>query len=431
MQTPTEHVAPLSEGARSEVTAWLEDVAEPLAGLAADAPASDLHKLVERARAATVVGMGAGTRGAHEVSCLQLRMVAALVRHLGFRTVALDEDWTLGVELDRYVREGTGDLAQLLGGAGGAWRTEEMHQLLTWVREHNAHRPEDPVRLLGVNVREVRDWAYDAVVDHVQAVAPDRSSLVRQWYTGLRPGADIAEHVRRFRASPDRAECVTRAAAARDLVLGLPARTGEEQHAFAVHAAEAILSFYRLHADGKPGEARYMARLERCLADNVIRWYDLTGKKVVLWSALTHTADGPTRAVRFPPAPPRRQANAGSHLRSRFGDGYLSVGLTFHSGRIASFAGGPHQVPEAAGELAESVLGTASPDMYLLDLEDTAGGRPAPVSAWLDGPAAVRVIGPHYDPDADGAHHMTGGSLSAWFDLLVHLRHVTPSRPLG
>jgi erythromycin esterase len=35
------------------------------------------------------------------------------------------------------------------------------------------------------------------------------------------------------------------------------------------------------------------------------------------------------------------------------------------------------------------------------------------------------VIGPVYDPENDGAFHLSGGSLSEWFDLVVHHRAVT------
>lgn len=64
---------------------------------------------------------------------------------------------------------------------------------------------------------------------------------------------------------------------------------------------------------------------------------------------------------------------------------------------------------------------------YLLDLRADA---PETVRAWLSAPALLRAIGPTYDPDRDAAHTMSNGALGGWFDAIVHLETVTPSRKL-
>jgi erythromycin esterase len=33
-------------------------------------------------------------------------------------------------------------------------------------------------------------------------------------------------------------------------------------------------------------------------------------------------------------------------------------------------------------------------------------------------------------PEADLGSHMTGGSLAQWFDVIIHRRMLTPTRPL-
>jgi hypothetical protein len=45
----------------------------------------------------------------------------------------------------------------------------------------------------------------------------------------------------------------------------------------------------------------------------------------------------------------------------------------------------------------------------------------------LDGPAKARLIGSGCEPS--GECHMTGGSLAEWFDVVLHQREVTPTRP--
>ncbi|MFI1866117.1 erythromycin esterase family protein [Streptomyces jumonjinensis] len=107
---------------------------------------------------------------------------------------------------------------------------------------------------------------------------------------------------------------------------------------------------------------------------------------------------------------------------------YLSIGLTFGAGELATYTGAPaHRVPSPVPPLVESVLDDESAGDYLLNLRTDA---PRQVADWLAQPTRSRLIGPRHDPRRDTDHHMAGGSLAEWFDVLVHRRHVTPARPL-
>jgi erythromycin esterase len=166
-------------------------------------------------------------------------------------------------------------------------------------------------------------------------------------------------------------------------------------------------------------------RIEQALAENTVRWHERTGHKVAYWGGATHMARGHARSVSAPPGRPAVGRNAGSYLHEHFGSGYVPIGLTFHHGRV------PYPVPEPAPELVDAVLGSAGPDAYLLDLRNRNEPVPPAVRDWLDGPARARLIGPRYDPDDDRSYAMSGGSLAGWYDAIVHVRQVTPTRPLS
>jgi erythromycin esterase len=164
-----------------------------------------------------------------------------------------------------------------------------------------------------------------------------------------------------------------------------------------------------------------MSYIESCLADNTIWWHEHTGHKIVYWSG-SHTAIGHARTVTFPPAPPKTGRNAGSYLREHFGAGFVSVGLSFHHGSV------PNPVPAPTPGRADALLGSTGLAAYLLDLR---ADQPDPVRTRLQAPAKLRLIGPNYDPDDDASHHMSGGSLNDWFDLIIHHREVTPTHPIA
>ncbi|WP_415958189.1 erythromycin esterase family protein [Streptomyces sp. 021-4] len=412
---------------RTAVRNWIRSTAHPLTTADPSAPLDDLRPLLDMLGERTaVMGYGAGTRGAHELFALQVRVARLLVGEAGFRAVAFDQDWTLGVRLDTYVRTGAGDPVALLESAEPFCRTAEVLALVRWMRAFNEDHPHDPVRFVGVSPHGTGRSAYDTVAGYVQRAAPHLLDELESCYAALRPEGEVAAHTRRFRALPDRRSWRDRARAAHALVAGVPASDG---HAWALHNARVIVQYHELHDhDDDPLDPHNMACYERFFAENVVWWHRHTGHRMLFWTSSSHSAKAPGRAISFPPDPASASPNAGSHLQDGLGDRYLSLGLTFGGGELATYAGTPpHRVPGPVPPLVESVLEDDVAGDYLLDLRT---GAPPPVTDWLAGTAVSRAIGPHHDPDHDTAHHMTGGSLAEWFDVLVHRRHVTPARPL-
>jgi erythromycin esterase len=159
---------------------------------------------------------------------------------------------------------------------------------------------------------------------------------------------------------------------------------------------------------------------DHSLAYNTLAWHERTGDKVLYWGGLAHTAGGKANVNSFPPddRSPTTGRSDGSVLRDNLGSGYLSVGVTCHHGV---------DLPPPSPEFAEAVLGAAGLDHYVLDVRPP---QPEVARRWLAAPAMTRVIGPHYDPANNAGYHMTGGSLSVWFDVVVHVREVTPAQPI-
>ncbi|MFB7294672.1 erythromycin esterase family protein [Streptomyces rubiginosohelvolus] len=417
----------ISPEQHTAVRSWISSTAYPLTTVATSAPLDDLRPLLGMLGERTaVVGYGAGTRGAHELFALQMRIARLLVGEAGFRAVAFDQDWTLGVRLDTYVRTGAGDPVRLLESAEPFCRTAEVLALVRWMRAFNEDHPHDPVRFVGVSPHETGPSAYDTVADYVRRAAPALLDELESCYAGLRPQGEVAAHTRRYRALPDRRSWRDRARAAHTLVAAVPASDG---HAWALHNARVIVQYHELHDhDDDPRDPHNMACYERFFAENVLWWHQHTGHRTLFWTSSSHSARAPGRIISFPPDPGGASRNAGSHLHDRLGDRYLSMGLTFGRGELATYTGAPpHQVPGAVPPLVESVLEDDAAGDYLLDLR---AGTPPPVADWLARTAMSRAIGPRHDPDDDTAHHMTGGSLAEWFDVLVHRRQVTPARPL-
>ncbi|MFG2226280.1 erythromycin esterase family protein [Streptomyces sp. NPDC048644] len=169
--------------------------AGPLSGAALDELAGRL------ADGATIVGIGESTRAARETFGVRDQLFRRLVGRHGFRALAVQDSADVAARLDGYVRGGGGSAASALDGAWRPWRTAEMAEALTWMREFNQDHPDDPIRIFGVKPAQAQPDDYDAVLDHVRASAPERLAQAASYLGLIRTAHHTDEHVQRARGT--------------------------------------------------------------------------------------------------------------------------------------------------------------------------------------------------------------------------------------
>jgi erythromycin esterase len=412
---------------RPEVISWIAGHASAIEiGEALD-PIGDLAPLAAAIGDSTVVGLGASTYGAHEHYALTCRIIRFLVQELGFRSVVTEEDWDKGLELDRFVQTGEGDLTRLLADAGVPWRTQEVRDLLVWLRAFNVVHAHDPVRFHGVGVIDTRPVAYELVERYVASVDPGRSAALKEHLDPIRPVR--ADHVRWFFAeATDRELLLEHARRALAVVEGTAGHSDDREYAFAVQNARQIVAFYEHYVEHLVDDGYR----DRKMAENISWIARDTGNRIAYWSTNAHSVRSPELTITMPPREPLTFTPTGTWLRDEFGDKYLSVGLTFEDGTVNSGWALPPFLPRpvTAGVVpaafAEFAFAGVPMRAFLLDLRTEA---PGPVTHWLRAPTRTRVIGSVWVPGEPAwGYSLAGGSLSEWFDVIVHARRVTPSR---
>ncbi|MCA9624797.1 MAG: erythromycin esterase family protein, partial [Myxococcales bacterium] len=153
-------------GGAEPVAVW------PLSGVDFDAPSDDLLPFAALVAEASVIGIG---ESVHTTGG-ELRMRARLIRYLveaeGIRVIVLENEWE---ETERTVAphvdacSGTAEEAAM--GLNPVWWDVSTPRLLAWLCAYNQTHADDPVRVLGMDIRQA--W-YDhpAVVSYLEAVAP-------------------------------------------------------------------------------------------------------------------------------------------------------------------------------------------------------------------------------------------------------------------
>ncbi|MFC5822735.1 erythromycin esterase family protein [Nonomuraea insulae] len=368
-------------------------------------PATTFDDLADAiATGATVAGLGESTRFAHETFDVRDQLFRRLVRDHGFRALALQDNASVGETLDAYVTGGAETATSALQNAWRPWRTAEMAAALEWIRTFNQDHPDDPVHIFGVKPAQARPADYDAVLDHARRAAPHRLAELAAHLEPIRTAHETDEHVQRARGLHPGRPFAEHARDALAIVEQLP--------------DDAVLARMRLivnfHEHSVAGRDNYAGDAQ-VWAQTITDHQHRTGHLVAYWDGIAHTGAAPATLGLAPQRGP--QPTVGSVLRHQHGAGYVSVAIGFHHGDLGVAA-----VPAPAPDWLDARLGAVDRPAHWLDL------RVGDLRRQWDGPAKARVISGVYDPSRDSAEHLAVASLPEAFDVLVHLRRVSPVR---
>ncbi|MFD0587201.1 hypothetical protein ACFQZE_04210 [Paenibacillus sp. GCM10027627] len=122
------------------MTQWIRSNAHSITTIDFHAPFTDLEPLTNMI-SNTVIGIGESTRGARsarQIYLIKNRLLRFLVERLGFRSLFLGTDWTLGLQLNEYLRTGDGDPRALLTGQTSLFIFRRLHLRLNYLDEHTS-----------------------------------------------------------------------------------------------------------------------------------------------------------------------------------------------------------------------------------------------------------------------------------------------------
>jgi erythromycin esterase len=403
-----------------EVVPWLHDHLSPITTDDPGASSDDLAVVRSVVGDARVIGLGEATHGTREFFRLKHRILAYLAKEMGPCTLAMEADFADAVAIDHYVSGGSGSLRAAIDALYLVWRTEEVADLLEWMRAFNAD-PSHPhkIRFFGFDaqnaraaLREVRAYLQRVdtkTVPTLSALAPLEKVTDEAPYRAveakdrarIRPALDAL--VARF--DSQHAEYVRRSSEAEWALA--------RQEAVTAKQAERVLS-----AEGNL--ARFTAR-DQAMADNV-RWIAKSGapdSRVAVWAHnghIAHTTGAPMM---------------GTRLREALGTGYVAMGLFFDSGSFQTFdvTGGRFKWKETTlgpspDHFASAKLAKTGVPMFMVDLR--ARPQPKPVADWLIAEHPIREVGHTFESEERATRDI---SLGDEVDAALFVARTTRARP--
>jgi erythromycin esterase len=408
---------------RRAAVAWMRQTAVPLKSVEAGQGFEDLRKLLPVLKDVRVVGLGEATHGSREFFQLKHRMLEFLASELGFTVLALEAGVTESRALNDYVLTGKGDPGKGLGGLiVYPWQTEELLELVQWMRRYNAdpsHRKK--LKFHGVDM-QIPSPAATQVGEYLRKVDAAYA-------------AQVAEPLALMAGGSPRALPRERQQAVSDTLAEVARRLDDRR---AEYSRRSTPTAWALARQDLTALRQYVAQLlspedtrirDRAMADN-LRWaleHEGPGTKAVFWAHNMHVARG---AGEWTDAP------AGRHLRDAFGPAFYVFGLAFNQGAFqamhAPVPGAPGRrgvaeftVPPAPEDSLDAALASTGLPLFALDLR--AVPPSGPVREWWRRAHATRDPGAFY---SDAGYTMSNNHALELYDGLLFVERTTRARPL-
>lgn len=374
-------------GGEARVVAWVDQHLVPLAGTDPAASLADLRALDAFVAERRVVALGEATHGTREFFRLKHRWFRWLAEHHGFTVLAIELPFAAGVRLDEYIQGAPGDPRALLQGSYWFVDSQELLELVAWMRAYNEGvDPSARLELVGFDVQRPRESA--------RALA---GILAAAWPAAAARHGEVLATL--AEADPGKGEAV--AGLVEDLerlsqVLEGERRAPPREQAIARGHLDVLQQDLDIRRHCGDAFGCQVVKRDLFMAHNVLR--SLEGpasgdppKKAVVWAHNGHVGRAPHPDGWWP---------MGSHLAEALGDALYVVGFEFDRGGFVAPAGGVGQFgrpralehlggfevaeyrvgPSPAGSVAH-MLAQASAPLYFLPLDDVAAAPE--VAAWF------------------------------------------------
>lgn len=401
-------------------------VPEPLAGALAEAD---------------LIGLGEATHGTAQFTRLRRIVLEYMVTELGCRLFALETNYPETLALDAYVVDGEGDPEDALERLNiWVWQTEEMADLLRWLREFNGNRPDgDQVRIRGFDAqyvekaaRAIRNFLADTDPEFLERIADDLEPLEDERIRGDRYNV-TSEHIE----------------TAEETAATLEDRFDNRSTEYAARSSQAAVDRIQWHLRTLKGAVAFASesyetdaphgavnRRDEYMAQNVTSLVTEADGPVAIWGHNGHLLPGTSSPEDdwFTPM--------GYHLAERYGGCYRVVATDFNRGSVTAipdpleveapqpttFTVDPfHEDPPYRNETwapertVNGVLADHEAEACYLDV--TGAVTDDDLADWLNQHHPVRDIGNAF---WDESTHLTGYRLP---EEVVGLLFVTNSTP--
>jgi erythromycin esterase len=432
--------SPIDEEIPLQTITWLRENIVPFNTTQPGADHSDLMALKGIIGNARIVALGEATHGTHEFFQMKHRLLEFLVEEMGFTTFAIEAYWPEANLINDYVHTGEGNVTELLANLGyWPWQTQEVLDLIEWMRAYNQTPGNTPVSFYGFDMQNAKG-AIDQLLVYLEKVDPDAAVLAREKLACFSRYQNYNYEQIQYAQQPaaTREKCRQDLQVVYDGVLthqtAYEALSSPIAFAIALQNARVVQQAETLAAVAESNvilPRDWFNARDEAMAENVNWLLGQAGSdaKIVLWAHNVHvqTVDWEYKGIRYVPM--------GTHLRQKYGDKLVVFGFSFYGGAFNAYDYDTatnsydglkaHQVGPLAPNSYERYLHSTESPRFFLDLRQITTDSSA--SSWLLKPHWLRFVGAGYDRESKPEDNAFVVVLPEAFDVLIYFDETTPS----
>lgn len=367
----------------------------PLSTVQAGNGFADLQPLRNVLGSSHIVSLGESTHGTREIFQTKHRLLEFLATEMGFTYFAIEANMPEAYKVNEYVLTGVGDPAELLEGMYfWTWNTQEVLDMILWMREFNASG-RGRLQFLGFDM-QFSSVAAANVRSFLTRVEPAYIPQANSAFAPM-PQAERTRRITAAQVATVRAVFEHLSAKRADYLQSAP----QQDVDWAIQNARIILQDAEKLAGITPRDKSMAANVEWILDQAP------AGSKIVLWAHNAHVS--------------KEEGWMGKYLADRYGDDMYVLGFAFGEGRYNAvgdqFDVSSHEAIAPVPGSLETLLEATGISRFILDLRGENGH-----ATWFKSPVLFRSIGAvrtrcSFSPTEVGEH----------YDGLIWLNPTSPS----
>jgi erythromycin esterase len=417
---------------RQIVIAWLKENAIPLKSVEAGNGFADLQPLKKIFKDARFVGLGEATHGTREFFQFKHRMLEFLVKEMGFRVFAIEASYSACENINDYIMGKSDDGARALDSQGfWTWNTEEVRQMIDWMRDYNKTVPADKkLKFVGYDIQK-NETGKAKLLEYLKRAAPERVKEAEDFFKINEEETAAQMFEKRDKEAAAKFDELKNKYNGLFVFLelngaNLAAKSSRAEYEQMLELARVLEQY--LDAYSYP-DIRTVVQRDFYMADNLRRIAERepAGTRFVIWAHNGHISAGDENGV-YP--------KFGWHLRRFYGKEYYALGFSFNQGAfqsrdmrtldwtkrlLTSFT-----VKPAPADSLDWFLAQTNAKIFLVDFRSER--RRAEFNEWLAAALPMRSIGSGYAPDFE-ERSFAPTIIGKEFDGLFFIDTTTRARP--
>ena len=405
----------------NKVIEWISEHAVPISTVQPGSGFDDLEPMKDIVGDARIVSLGEPTHGNKEVFQLKHRLIEYLVEEMGFNIFALECPFAEAYDINRYVVDGIGDPKKALAGIYyWAWDTEEVLDLIEWMRAYNADPShETKVKFYGFDTQNP-ERATRVMLDYLAKVNPALENNVRPKLGILGIPFSNPELIGNRQWIPEEADSLS----LRDINLVMESfdkrkdKYIQSSSIFEWKLAKQHARQVEMYIEAAINDAKNWSIIRDLGQAQNLKWimdHEGNDAKMITWAHNSHVSNSSRWGVDW----------MGNHMKKWYGDDLKIFGFLFNQGQFRAIdegvpSKGMHDfsVESAPEGTLEYIIATTNMRLAAVDLSRLP--KDGVVYDWFNQERLTRNSGGGYNEN-DEEHFFWPYNLAKAYDALLYL----------